>query len=187
MRFVAVVAAVTPPGRLNAAVEFAVAFARGQPHVEASQLNLADYRVSFADGRPLERFTDDTACVVRLLGEADAILLASPVYRASFTGVLKNLLDLTPIDALRGKPIGILAMGAKAHHYLGVDWHLRTVLAWFGALVMPTACTWSLRTSRTAGSPPTGARSSLMELAAALIAFAAAPPDRLGLLPLASA
>src|SRR5204863_2069617 len=46
--------------------------------------------------------------------------------------------DIAPIDALRGKPIGIVAMGARSHHYLGVDWHLRTVLAWFGALVMPT-------------------------------------------------
>jgi FMN reductase len=186
MRLLAVVAAVTPPGRLNAAVEFAVTFARGQPSVEASQLNLADYRVSFADGRPLERFTDDTACVVRLLGEADAILLASPVYRASFTGALKNLLDLTPIDALRSKPIGIVAMGARSHHYLGVDWHLRTVLAWFGALVTPTGVYLESAHFQNGRLADEGARADLTELAAALIALAAAPRDRLGPLPLAS-
>ena len=67
------------------------------------------------------------------------MLLASPVYRASFTGALKNLLDLTPLETLRAKPIGIVAMGASLHHYLGVDWQLRAVLAWFGALVAPTS------------------------------------------------
>ena len=30
-------------------------------------------------------------------------------------------------------------MGATPHHYLGVDWQLRAVLAWFGALVVPTS------------------------------------------------
>jgi len=30
-------------------------------------------------------------------------------------------------------------MGATQHHYLGVDWHLRDVLAWFGAVVAPTS------------------------------------------------
>jgi FMN reductase len=40
---------------------------------------------------------------------------------------------------LAGKPIGIVAMGATTHHYLGIDWHLRDVLAWFGAIVAPTS------------------------------------------------
>src|SRR5688572_12440125 len=136
---VAVVGSVTRPGRLNAAVETAVEFAAAQPGASATLLNLADYRISFADGRPLDRYPDDTARVVGALAEADAVLLASPVYRASFTGALKNLLDLTPVDALRGKPVGIVAMGATLHHYLGVDWQLRAVLAWFGALVAPTS------------------------------------------------
>ena len=71
--------------------------------------------------------------------EASAVLFASPVYRASFPGVLKNLLDVLPVEALRNKPVGIVAMGGSPHHYLAVDGHLRLVLAWVGALVMPTA------------------------------------------------
>jgi NAD(P)H-dependent FMN reductase len=101
-------------------------------------LSLAGHRVSFADGRPPEGYPDDTAQSVSAIAAADAVLLASPVYRASFTGALKNLLDLTPIEALRAKPVGIVAMGATSHHYLGVDWQMRAVLAWFGALVVTT-------------------------------------------------
>jgi len=138
-RLVAVVGAVTPPGRLNAGVAHAVERARARAGVEAELLNLAEQRLGFADGRPLDQLGDDSARAVGRIAAADGVLLASPVYRGSFTGALKNFLDLVPVDALRGKPVGIVAMGASPHHYLGVDWHLRDVLAWFGALVLPTS------------------------------------------------
>src|SRR5262249_19250157 len=99
-RFAAVVGAVTAPGRLNQAIAYAAEQAAARPGVSATLVNLADPRISFADGRPLDRFTDDTARVVGALSEADAVLIASPVYRGSFTGALKNLLDLAPVDAL---------------------------------------------------------------------------------------
>jgi FMN reductase len=137
--FLAVIGAVTPPGRLHTAVTAVVEHAASRPGVAASALNLGDHRISFADGRPLEQLSDDSAAVVRRLADADAVLLASPVYRGTYTGALKNLLDLAPIDALRGKPVGIVAMGATLHHYLGVDWQLRAVLGWFGARVTPTS------------------------------------------------
>ena len=73
------------------------------------------------------------------LGFFVGVVLASPVYRASFPGVLKNLLDQLPVEALRNKPVGIVAMGGSPHHYLAVDGHLRLVLAWFGALVAPSS------------------------------------------------
>src|SRR4030095_6732924 len=60
------------------------------------------------------------------------------VYRAGLPGSLKNLLDIPPGEALQNKPVGIVAMGGSPHHYLGVDWQLREVLTWFGALVAPT-------------------------------------------------
>ena len=73
------------------------------------------------------------------MAAADAVVLATPVYRGSLTGVLKNLLDHLPVEALRGTPTAIAAMGASDHHYLGAERHLRDVLAFFGALVTPTA------------------------------------------------
>jgi FMN reductase len=57
------------------------------------------------------------------------VLLATPVYRGSLTGTLKNLLDHVPVGALQGKPVGIVAMGATDHHFLGAERHLRDVAA----------------------------------------------------------
>ena len=137
---VGILGSVTPPGRSLRALETTLAAAREfQPGLECIPLNLADYRISFADGRPPDQYGDDTARVVTQIDRANAVLLFSPVYRGSFSGVLKNLLDHLPVDALRGKPCGIVGVGATPHHYLGVDWHLRDVLAWFGAIVAPVS------------------------------------------------
>lgn len=134
------VGAATPPGRLAAAMESAAEAARGvagTPAVEV--LNLADTPIETCDGRPLDAYGTATRDAVARIAAARAVLIAAPVYRASYPGVLKNLLDITPVEALQSKPVGIVSMGGSPHHYLAVDTQLRPVLAWFGALVMPTA------------------------------------------------
>ena len=185
-RLVAVVGSVTPPGRLRQAVEFALDQARqSNPQLEAELVDLADYKVSFADGRPLDAYTDDTAAVVARLEAADAILLATPVYRATFTGALKNLLDLTPVEALQAKPVGIIAMGATLHHYLGADWQLRAVLSWFGALTLPTSCYLSSDHFSEGRLADVAAMAGLGQLSTAVVHALELPGD-LGPPPLAS-
>src|SRR5262249_16814235 len=164
----------------------AVELASAQPGWSASPLNLGDYRLGFADGRPLASLGDDSARVVGEITAADAVLLASPVYRGTLTGALKNLLDLTPVEALRSKPVGIVAMGATLHHYLGVDWHLRAGLAWFGALALPTTVYVECRHFKDGKLADDGARAALSDLVMALVASAAMPRDTLGPPPLAA-
>jgi FMN reductase len=136
----AIVGAVTPPGRLVAAINaMLVGACDGNPEIATSILNLAERKISFADGRPPEQYGDDTAVSVKQVHDADAVIIASPVYRGTLTGALKNFLDQIPVGGLMGKPVGIVAMGNTTHHYLGVDWHLRDILAWFGAFVAPTS------------------------------------------------
>ncbi|HYZ43050.1 MAG TPA: NADPH-dependent FMN reductase [Stellaceae bacterium] len=131
-----IVAAGTPPGRLVAAISAAAELARGaHPEITVEVLNLAEAQIETCDGRPLG---DATRQAVAQIAAAAAVLMGVPVYRASFPGVLKNLLDIVPVEALQGKPVGIVAMGGSPHHYLAADTQLRQVLAWFGALVAPT-------------------------------------------------
>jgi FMN reductase len=128
----------TPPGRLHRAVEGAIGRA-GERGVEADLFDLGAHTIGFADGTPAADLDDDTATAIAALESAGALILATPIYRGSLTGSLKNLLDLTPVPALQGKVVGIVAMGASDHHYLGAERHLRDVLAFFGAIVMPVA------------------------------------------------
>ena len=139
-KLLAIVGSVTPPGRLLSATRWLLDSAgASRKDLEVELINLADKKVAFADGRPPEQYNDDTAAIIERVRAADGVIFASPVYRGSFTGALKNLLDHLPLESLAGKPVGIIAMGATQHHFLGVDWHLRDVLAWFGALLVPTS------------------------------------------------
>ncbi|MEZ4503038.1 MAG: NADPH-dependent FMN reductase [Dehalococcoidia bacterium] len=179
-----VLGAVTPPGRLGRAITEASARAR-ESGVEVREINLADVTIGFADGRPLEELDDDAPAVVDALASARAVLLATPVYRASMTGALKNLLDLTPVDALRGKPVGIVAMGGSHHHYLGASSHLRDILAWFGALVTPTDV-YLTGADFADGVPSASAAAALDELFGALAVLAPLGEAVPGPAPLAS-
>ena len=134
------VGAATPPGRLAGAIEFAAKTAGALAEdIAVDILNLADTPVETCDGRALDDYGEATRRAVAAIGDAGAVLIAAPVYRASYPGVLKNLLDIAPVEALQNKPVGIVAMGGSAHHYLAVDTQLRAVLGWFGALVAPTS------------------------------------------------
>lgn len=139
-RLLILVGAATPPGRLAAALGVAADAARTRHgDVAVDILNLAETPVDICDGRPLDGYGQATRDAVARIAGAGAVLIGAPVYRASFPGVLKNLLDITPVEVLQNKPVGIVAMGGSPHHYLAVDTQLRPVLAWFGALVAPTA------------------------------------------------
>ena len=66
---------------------------------------------------------------IGLVAEADAIVIATPVYKASYTGILKAFLDLLPQDGLDGKLVLPLATGGSQSHMLVLDYALRPVLA----------------------------------------------------------
>lgn len=183
MQIVGVLGSVTPPGRMSRALARLLDAVRElQPAAETQLINLADCRLSFADGRPLDQLGDDSARVVGQIAAADGVVFASPVYRGSMTGALKNLLDLVPVEALRGKPCAILAMGATQHHYLGVDWHLRDVLAWFGALTLP-ASVYLSSADFAEGELTAAAAGELRALAEALCRFTTASAGLQGLGP----
>jgi FMN reductase len=61
--------------------------------------------------------------------DADAIVVGTPIYKASFSGVLKAFLDLLPQDGLAHKLVLPLATGGSQSHMLALDYALRPVLA----------------------------------------------------------
>jgi FMN reductase len=181
------VGAATPPGRLAAALSMAAGAARARhPDIAADVLNLAEKPIEICDGRPLDAYGLPTREAVARIDGAAAVLIGAPVYRASYPGVLKNLLDITPVEALQSKPVGIVAMGGSPHHYLGVDTQLRQVLAWFGALVAPTSVYLASGDFRDGQLASETARGDLAALCETLITLCRIDPASLGPLPLAA-
>ena len=63
------------------------------------------------------------------IAQADGLLIATPVYKASFSGALKTLLDVLPERALNHKVVLPIATGGSSAHMLAVDYALKPVLA----------------------------------------------------------
>ena len=64
---------------------------------------------------------------------ARLVIVATPIYKASYSGLLKTFLDLLFQDALRGKTVLALGTGGSAAHLLALDYALKPVLAALGA------------------------------------------------------
>jgi FMN reductase len=71
----------------------------------------------------------ELARALALVAGADALVVATPIYKAAYTGMLKLFLDLLPQDGLRGKAVLPLATGGSQSHMLALDYALRPVLA----------------------------------------------------------
>jgi FMN reductase len=87
------------------------------------------------------------AAIVRALAQvaaADAIVIATPVYKAAYSGILKAFLDLLPQDGLRDKLVLPIATGGSQSHLLALDYALRPVLASLDArFILPSIYTTS--------------------------------------------
>ncbi|BAY07479.1 NADPH-dependent FMN reductase [Calothrix sp. NIES-2098] len=68
-----------------------------------------------------------------LLEKASGVIIATPIYKAAYTGVLKAFLDLLPQKALAGKVVLPLAVGGTIAHLLSIEYALKPVLSELGA------------------------------------------------------
>lgn len=64
---------------------------------------------------------------------ADLVIVATPVYKAAYSGLIKLFLDALPPDALSGRTVLPLATGGSVAHLLVLDYALKPVLSALGA------------------------------------------------------
>ena len=100
-------------------------------------IDLSDMDLPLREG---PRDDDDhagTRALKERVGKADGVLLGSPEYHNSFSGVLKNALDLLSREELGGKLIGLLGVGGGATGAINTLGHLRYVVRGVGAWSLP--------------------------------------------------
>ncbi|ACY96068.1 MULTISPECIES: NADPH-dependent FMN reductase [Thermomonospora] len=79
--------------------------------------------------------TADLDAALKTVADAHVLVVASPTYKGTYTGLLKSFLDLLPSGALAGTTaLPLLVMGAP-QHALAVEVHLRPLLVELGAHV----------------------------------------------------
>ncbi|MFF0225943.1 FMN reductase [Streptomyces sp. NPDC004629] len=73
------------------------------------------------------------------VARADGLIVVTPVFTASYSGLFKSFFDVLDKDALAGKPVLIAATGGTARHSLVLEHALRPLFAYLRAVVVPTA------------------------------------------------
>jgi FMN reductase len=104
---------------------------RSQRWLQQHGVEVVSYRIQDFNAEELLHARFDSPQIQALqahVAAADGLLIATPVYKASFSGALKVLLDLLPERALEHKVLLPFSTGGSSAHMLAVDYALRPVL-----------------------------------------------------------
>ncbi|WP_328582736.1 FMN reductase [Streptomyces sp. NBC_00370] len=143
-------------------------------------VELRDLAVAVANnlvtGFPAADLRDALAAV----GEADGLIVVTPVFAGSYSGLFKSFFDLIEPDALTGTPVLLAATGGTARHSLVTEHALRPLFSYLHALTAPTSVfaatdDWGAGADTHAGGLPARIRRAAEELAGLLGGTAKAP------------
>lgn len=140
MKLLGLSGSLTPRSKTLIAVEETLHAAESlSGHVHTECVNLRDLELEFCDGRDPKLYGGDTGRLIKKIAQADGLIVGTPIYRGSYTGALKNVLDIIPADALKGKVVGLIATGGTYHHFLAIEHQLKPLFGFFQSHIVPEA------------------------------------------------
>jgi FMN reductase len=111
---------------------------RNQP-IELDAVELRDHAVDIANNFITGYPAPALAAVLERLAHADALIVVSPVFSGSYSGLLKSFFDVLDPTALEGMPVLMGATGGSARHALMLEHAMRPLFSYLRAVVVPTA------------------------------------------------
>jgi len=126
------------PSRTKVLVEAAVLRAARRFGREGEVIELSSIQASLGAAARLADLDEAAGAAVETLLQADGLVLASPVYKGSYGGLFKHLLDLLDPLSLAGKPVLLGATGGGSRHALVIEHQLRPLLGFFEAQTLAT-------------------------------------------------
>ena len=137
LRVVAVSGSLTAPSRTTALVEaITEAFARALP-IEPHIITLNHLGPHLAGALTRKQLPAEAEAELQRIENADLLVVATPVYRASFTGLFKHLFDFVDQYALVDTPVLLAATGGSERHALIIEHQLRPLFGFFQSLALP--------------------------------------------------
>ncbi|WP_254024494.1 FMN reductase [Mesorhizobium ventifaucium] len=127
------------PSKTRGFVEHFVNEIAGRHGLAAATFDLDDVGPTLGAARWTRDLDDTGRKVLDAVVGAEVLVVGSPTYKGSYTGLFKHFFDLIDPTALRGKPVLLTATGGGERHALMVEHQLRPLFAFFEALVLPTA------------------------------------------------
>jgi len=129
----------TRPSKTRTFVSHIAGEVAGRIGATSAVFDIEDLGASFPPARRLADLDPAAQGIVEQLIGADVLVVGSPTFKGSYTGLFKHLFDLLDPASLRGKPIILAATGGGERHSLIVEHQLRPLFGFFEALTMPTA------------------------------------------------
>ena len=137
LRVVAVSGSLTAPSRTTALVEaISEAFGRALP-TESHLITLNSLGPHLAGALTRKELPAEAEAELQHIENADLLVVATPVYRASFTGLFKHLFDFVDQYALVETPVLLSATGGSERHALIIGHQLRPLFDFFQSLTLP--------------------------------------------------
>jgi FMN reductase len=127
------------PSRTRALVEHIGRQAAGNRSVAFSLYDLLDAGPGLGAAFTRDTLSSRAAAIVEAIEAADALVVGTPVFKGSYTGLFKHLFDFVEPPTLANKPIVLAATGGGQRHALIVEHQLRPLFGFFTALTIPTA------------------------------------------------
>lgn len=130
-KIIAISASPSSTSKTAAFADYVLAQLENEDVVEVSHLRLRELNgISMLSGNLKD---DILRGAIERVEEADAVIIATPIFKASYSGLLKAFLDVMPQFGLAGKVVLPLATGGSVAHVLALDYALRPVLQSMGA------------------------------------------------------
>ena len=99
-------------------------------------LDLREMTLPFCDGGDGYPDYPDVAVLQDTVKQADGIILSTPEYHGSVSGVIKNALDLMSFDQFSGKVVGVISVLGGQSNSNALN-ELRLIMRWVHAWVIP--------------------------------------------------
>ncbi|MCU1544165.1 MAG: msuE [Microbacteriaceae bacterium] len=137
LNVVAVSGSLHAPSKTTALVREVLASLGTRLPIEAHVIEVTEIGPEFAGALTRDQLPDSVEQELRRIEAADLLIVASPVYRASFTGLFKHLFDFVGQYALVDTPVLLVATGGSDRHALIIEHQFRPLFGFFQALTLP--------------------------------------------------
>lgn len=105
--------------------------------IETHLIELSEVGRAFSGALTRDELGPSAEAAIRQIESATLLIVASPVYRASFTGLFKHVFDFVGQYALIDKPVLLAATGGSDRHALIIEHQFRPLFSFFQALTLP--------------------------------------------------
>ncbi|MDX8450200.1 FMN reductase [Mesorhizobium captivum] len=130
---------ITRPSKTRAFVDLIVKDIATRHGLSSRTYDIDDVGPSLGAARWARDLDAEAQAILAQVIAADVLVVGSPTYKGSYTGLFKHFFDLIDPAALKGKPVLLTATGGGERHALIVEHQLRPLFGFFEAFALPTA------------------------------------------------